>query len=60
MAFSLDKNDELFTSLCIFGPTKICFARYQQLFCGKLEAVVQSYFVENLLFSKLLYISKKM
>ena len=48
----------------VYGTNKetnkqICFIRYHQLFCGKLEPAVHSCFVENLLLSKLLNIFKK-
>ena len=59
MAFPLDKNEKQFTSSRILCPTKLCFIRYHQPFCGKLEAVVHSCFVENLFLSKLLNIFKK-
>ena len=59
MAFPSDKNDEQRTSSRIFCPTKICLVMCYQLFCGKFEAAVYSYFVENLLFSKLLNILKR-
>ena len=59
MAFRLNKNKKQFTSSRILCPTKICFVRYHHPFCGKLEAVVHSCFVENLFFSKSLKIFKK-
>ena len=59
MAFPLDKSEKQFTSSSILCPTKTCFIRYHQPFCGKLEAVTHSCFVENLFFSKLLNIFKK-
>ena len=50
MALPSDKNDENFTGSRIFRPTKICFIRYHQHFCGKLKVK---------LFSELLKIFRK-
>ena len=48
MALPLDKNNEQRIGSRIFCPTKIRFITYYQLFRGKLEAAVRSYFVEQL------------
>ena len=56
MAFPSDKNDKQFTSSRIFFPTKICFMRYHQLFCAKLEAAIHIYFIKNLFLEKVLNI----
>ena len=59
MALPSDKNHKQFTGSRIFSPNKNILDKVSPVFCGKLETAVHSYLVENLFFSKLLGIFKK-
>ena len=59
MALPLDKNRKQYTGSRIFCPDKNILYKVSPVFCGKLDTAVHSYFVENLFFSKLLGIFKK-